>query len=274
MAYPTPSSPTPPKPATSSKSPAGRYDVADAPSRFSLRTVVVIAASLLATGISLYRIRDTFRQDTPPPNPFQELVKSNPEYAELISAVRDRDYARVEKSITRYPWLVNFTRSERFGPVLMIAAMTNQPDLVDLLIDRGADVNAKGTWGATALHMAALRGSADAVEALLHHSANVNAKSDNDNSTPLFWACRGSREMFAMRGNHSAVIKALLDAGADAETQNRDGYSAESIASDDIAKELVKHGAQPRPPATQPTFGDMPVGEHMWGFGFHHHSME
>jgi Ankyrin repeats (many copies) len=271
MAYTPPNSPTPAKHAASAKGPIARYDVADEPSRFSLRTVVVIAASLLATGVSLYRIRDTFRQDAPPPNPFQELIKANPEYADLISAIGDHDYTHVERSITKNPWLVNFSLPEGFGPPLMIAAVSNQPDLVDLLIEHGADVNAKGKWGATALHLAAWRGSADAVDALIHHGADINARSDNDASTPLFWACRGSREMFGSHGNHTATVKFLLEAGAAADTLNRDGYSATSIAADNIAALLVQHGAAPHTPATQPTFGNMPPTERIWGFGFGHH---
>jgi hypothetical protein len=249
--------------------PPQRFNVADEPARrFSARTLFVIAVSLFATAISLYRIRDTFRQETPPPSPYQELLKTNPEYADLIGAIRDRDYDHVERAITKNPWLVNFSRPESFGSPLLIAAFTNQPDVIDLLAERGADMNVKGRWGGTALHFAAWRGSADAVDALVHHGADVNARSDNDGSTPLFWACRGSREGFFSRNNHAAVVKILLASGADPEVANVDGFYPAAIASDEIVPLLLQHGATPRPPATQPTFGTMQSGERPWGFGF------
>lgn len=275
MAYPTPTS-HPPKPPVAAKGAPPRYNVAEEPTRFGIRTVIVIVVSLLATAISIYRIRDTFRQDVPQPSPFQEMIKANPEYAELVSAIRERDVDHVRKVIAKYPWLVNFNRPEMFGSPLMLAAVSNQPDLVDVLVDSGADVNAKGRWGATPLHWACWRGSADAVDALLHRGADVNAKSDNDGSTPLFWACRGSREGFWSRNNHTAVIKILLDSGADAETSNRDGFYAVSIASDQVAGLLTQHGATPRPAATQPTFGTATGDSPRWGMGmgFHHWGRE
>jgi hypothetical protein len=267
MAYPTPTSPSP-KPPVPAKGPPPRYNVAaDEPTRFSIRTLVVITVSLMATAVSVYRIRDTFKQDTPQPSPFQEMLKANPEYAELVSAIRERDVEHARKVIAKYPWLVNFNRPETFGSPLMLAAVSNQPDLVDLLVDSGADVNAKVRWGATSLHWACWRGSADAVDALLHRGADVNARSDNDGSTPLFWASRGSREGFWSRNNHSAVIKILLDSGADPETSNRDGFYAVAVASDEIATLLTQHGATPRPAATQPTFGAATGESPRWGMG-------
>lgn len=268
MAYPTPSHSSS-KHAVPAKGVQPSYDVADGPTRFSLRTVIVIAASLVATGVSIYRINDTFKQDTPQPSPYQEMLKSNPEYADLMSAIRERDIEHVRRAITKNPWLVNFDRTEGYGSPLAMAALSNQPDIIDLLIDSGADVNAKGRWGGTPLHWAAWRGSADAVDALIHRGANVNAKSDNDGSTPLFWACRGSREGFWSRNNHSATVRILLDSGANPEMVNRDGFYAVSIASDEVAPLLTQHGATARAPASQPTFGTATGEPPRWGMGFH-----
>ena len=253
---------------------AGRppeYDVAsDQPSRFSLRTVAVILISITATGISLYRIRDTFHTERPQPNPYQEFQQANPEYAGLISSIRPRDYDSVDRAITKDPWLVNFTRPEVAGPPLMMAAIMNQPDLVELLIDRGAEIEARGRWGGTALHWAAWRGSAEAVEALIARGASVHARSADDRSTPLFWACRGSHYGFWSRNNHPAVVRSLLDAGAIPDVTNSDGYAAVAVASEEIAALLVQHGAKPVPPASQPTFGASTGESYRSGWGFGH----
>ena len=70
---------------------------------------------------------------------------------------------------------------------LMIAAFRNQKDLVENLIARGAEVNRIG-W--TALHYAASVGSIDIVKILLEHSAYIDAESPNK-TTPLMMAARG-----------------------------------------------------------------------------------
>jgi len=51
--------------------------------------------------------------------------------------------------------------------------------VVALLLDKGADVNAKGRENSTPLHMAAAMGHKDVVALLLDKGADVNAK-DND----------------------------------------------------------------------------------------------
>jgi hypothetical protein len=252
--------------------------VADEPTRFSLRTVIVLVASLVATGVSVYRISDAFKQETPPPSPMQEMIKENPEYVDLVSAIREHDVGHVRQALTKNPWLANFSKPESgLSAPLVVAAVSNQPEIVDLLVDHGADVNAKGRWGGTALHWAAWRGSADAVDALIHRGADVKARSDNDGSTPLFWACRASRASSSWsRTNHSAAVRILLDSGADPETANRDGFYADAVASEEIAALLVQHGAKARPAATQPTFGTSTgeFGHFGMGWGFRHHERE
>ena len=70
---------------------------------------------------------------------------------------------------------------------LMIAAWRNQKDAVEKLIARGAQVNRTG-W--TALHYAASVGSIEIIKMLLEHSAYIDAESPNK-TTPLMMAARG-----------------------------------------------------------------------------------
>ncbi len=75
-------------------------------------------------------------------------------------------------------------------------------DIVRLLIEKGADVNAKNKYGGTPLHAAI--GSEQTVKLLLEHGADVNAK-NNDAWTPL--------EVALLRGCPSTV-QLLEKAGA------------------------------------------------------------
>ena len=67
---------------------------------------------------------------------------------------------------------------------LMLAAINNQIELAKVLIQRGADVNKPG-W--TPLHYAATRGHRDMMRLLLEHDAYIDAESDNG-TTPLMMA--------------------------------------------------------------------------------------
>jgi ankyrin repeat protein len=91
-------------------------------------------------------------------------------------------------------------RDEDGWTALLRAAYGEYPTTLRLLLDRGADVNAKcncpvsGYGGATALMIAARNGGLEGVKALLAKGAEVNQRDENG-STALALAVGGSRNL-------------------------------------------------------------------------------
>src|ERR1043166_2911552 len=94
------------------------------------------------------------------------------------------------------------------GPAddLWDAAKRGDVDTVKALLAKGAEVNAKTEYGATALHFAADKGHLEVVRVLLKNKADVNAKDTFYSAKPLDWAIMRSRV---------DVARELVEAGAD-----------------------------------------------------------
>ncbi|TAQ84511.1 hypothetical protein B7494_g7175 [Chlorociboria aeruginascens] len=88
---------------------------------------------------------------------------------------------------------------------LRVAIQERQLGRSQLLIDRGADVNAKDIGGWTALILAATAGHEEAVQLLLDNGADVNI-GGSDQWTALHWASK--------RG-YEAIVQLLVQKGAD-----------------------------------------------------------
>ena len=107
--------------------------------------------------------------------------------------------------------------------------------ILRLLIDAGADVNARGKQSKTPLHWAAeYRGSAKAIEFLLRAGAAANAKKDGDN-TPL---------NLAIIYKYHRYYPLLLHAGAELPTEEEvgnDPYLRAVIAAGGFEKYANQH---------------------------------
>lgn len=105
---------------------------------------------------------------------------------------------------------------------LMEAVLAKRLDLVDLLIQRGADVSAQDNAGYTALHFAARDNEVAIAERLLAAGAPVDA-ADEHGISPLGRATydrRGFREM----------IELLIRHGAEPGRPNKHGISPRDLA--------------------------------------------
>jgi ankyrin repeat protein len=115
---------------------------------------------------------------------------------------------------------------------------TNDLNVIKLLLDRGADINAKNNDGRTALTYA-MDEDIPVIRLLLDRGADVNAK-DKDGDTPLMRSA-------GYNGNCTAV-KLLLERGAEINATNKEGKTAldDAVAAGktDIVKLLMERGAQ------------------------------
>ncbi|XP_053335581.1 ankyrin repeat domain-containing protein 27 isoform X1 [Clarias gariepinus] len=93
-----------------------------------------------------------------------------------------------------------FSRDDRGYTPLHVAAICGQSQLVELLVSKGAAVNATDYHGLTALHLSCQKGYQGVTLLLLHYKANTDAQ-DNNGNTPLHLAC--------MYG-HEDCVKALV----------------------------------------------------------------
>ncbi len=120
------------------------------------------------------------------------------------------DTALEEESLTKAKMILAF-RSNLIGlededgrTRLHKAAMRNKKKIVELLIAKGADVNAADRYGFTALHYASQRGHAETAGMLIEKGADVEAK-NHYFYTPLHLAAiRGHAEVAGMLMSHNA----------------------------------------------------------------------
>jgi hypothetical protein len=96
---------------------------------------------------------------------------------------------------------------------LMVGSYFGLEAVVRLLLEKGADVEAKDKDGWTALRWAARHGHDGVMRLLLEKGADVEAK-DNDGRTALRWAA-----LDGLLHGHEAVVRLLLEKGADVEAK-------------------------------------------------------
>jgi ankyrin repeat protein len=162
----------------------------------------------------------------------------------IIYAVVAGDAAKVEHLLERDPSLVDAT-SKPGDPSVMCtrsattcsytplhwAAYHGHTHVARILIEHGAEVNARALDRATPLHLAAWLGKTEVAGLLLRNGADPDAK-DEEGTPPLQAAVRN------LRPQTEQLVRGLIEAGAET-----DIFTASGLGMRDRVKALLQGGA-------------------------------
>lgn len=141
--------------------------------------------------------------------------KPFPETDELVQAVR--------RGVEAIPPIIG-DKSERINevycndyPLLHVAVHENKEDVVNWLLDHGANINLESINDKkSALHQAVEEGLESIVNILLERGARVDMRDEKGNTAIHYAAKRGNK----------AIFQSLLDKGADIDAKNNEGRYA------------------------------------------------
>ena len=135
-------------------------------------------------------------------------------------------------------------KDDEGGTSLHFAALANARETAEVLLQNGADINAKDDEGATSLHFAALANARQTAEVLLQNGADINAKAEGG-VTPLDYAALA---------NAWQTAEVLLQNGAEVNAKNDNGvtslHAAASTNARETAEVLLQNGADINAKAT------------------------
>lgn len=127
------------------------------------------------------------------------------------------------------------TSKQQLNDQLYEAVRKGDTAAVTSLLDRGADVNAKFRYGATALFKAAERGHVEIAKVLIDRGADVKVKDTFYGATAMTWA---------LDGKHVNVVQMLLEKNAD-EVENVLMTGVSEVKEEFVKLALDRGGAKP-----------------------------
>jgi ankyrin repeat protein len=154
--------------------------------------------------------------------------------------------------------------------LLMVAAQRGHGDLVELLLNAGAEIHAKGHSGSTALMEAVEHDQEEIVELLLDRGADIHGRSEKGSTLlmlPIYWDVKFMVELLLKKGadvhakdkdgstalivaahwSHKDIAGLLLDRGADVNARDKEGLTALIVAArqghKNLAELLLDRGA-------------------------------
>jgi ankyrin repeat protein len=129
--------------------------------------------------------------------------------------------------------------------LIVEAAGSRHPEAVALMLELGFPIDAR-RFGEEALHNAAYWGKASIVRLLLERGADVDARDERFDGTPLAFATVGSGEQEGTPGEWTETVRLLLEAGA----RRDDAWVTEKPPSEEVGDLLRRYGIAPEDAAS------------------------
>jgi ankyrin repeat protein len=144
---------------------------------------------------------------------------------EILAAAKDGDADAVRELLASDPSLVGAVDVHRKTP-LHLAAEHDHPEVAELLLEAGAELEAWTSWGATPLEWAGVLGSRRAGDVLLAHGARLTLASAAGlgliDELPRLagpGAAVSAALVLACRNGHTDAARFLLDRGANVDAR-------------------------------------------------------
>ena len=137
-------------------------------------------------------------------------VEIEKEQEKLYWAVKKSNSEEIIKLLSDDLLDVNYWYHNLYGHkthkynLMILAAMQGNKNVVQLLLDRGADCDTAIDWGGTPLYFAALHDRLDVVKVLLDAGADPKKTADDGHTGALYIAVRNSLEMVKLLVNRGA----------------------------------------------------------------------
>lgn len=198
------------------------------------------------------------------------LLSSSVLAGDILGAAERGELDSVRALLESDPQLLNVIDQGGYTP-LHKAAYNGHVEIVEYLISKGADLNARSNSGSTPLHGAAFHGHPEAVRTLIEKGAEIDIK-NNGGYTPFLGACAGGRFdaaslliehgadinaltadsnsalQNALWNNNQDLVKILVEKGADVDRLNQQGisplYFAVAYRDEEISDLLIDKGSR------------------------------
>jgi len=179
---------------------------------------------LLLCGLTLF---GTACQQAPPPGKTR---------GQVFEFVRSNNVTALDRLLTQYPKATEAVEPNYRATPLHVAAQQSSLAVVNLLIDKGADVNARDKVGRTPLHYALLAGRRDVAKRLLERGADWRI------TTPEGMTCLH----FAAMSNQPDLVRLCFQKGLSVDAVSSLGtplHVAALANAERAAEELLRLGA-------------------------------
>jgi ankyrin repeat protein len=145
----------------------------------------------------------------------------------IFEAARSGDVSRIEFLISIKPDTIHKINENGFTP-LIIACYRDQKKVVELLLNKGVDVNYNSPEG-SALIGTCYKGNTEIANMLLGYKANMDAQNEQGTTALIF----------AVQTNNLALVSLLIASGARKEMKEKSGRTAFDYARENKNQEIM-----------------------------------